>query len=264
MSSNIRTINSGQNNIVPAGASGAVVDHWSQVAAVAQPTLDMIVKLRPARDWLEDRRKNYRTVLINVDRAVEQVEDEEAKERLGIVPELAVLQDAAMLFDDAVSKAPPAGWFALALGAMLRGMPNAASIAADYTFNIVDMLVHGDVLDLGCQPAFSAPIFVCALRKVRSEQKFVPSAAEILEACQHYRKRFKELANDVETLMMVRENAEQVVSAVEIALKEPSPFDGALTAEEQAEYERALQQTILENKRAGYVYVEIPDEDLPF
>jgi hypothetical protein len=255
-SNNIRPL-TGKTVVVQRDAgNGAVVDHWAQVAAVTKPTFDMIVKLRPARDWLEDRRKNYRAVMIDFARSVQQVDDEEAKERLGIVPELAVLQEAARLFDDAVSKAPPAGWFALALGAMLRGMPNAAGVAADYTFNIVDMLVHGDVLDRGCQPAFSAPIFVCALRKVRRELKFVPSAAEILEACQHYRKRFKDLASDVETLIEVRENAEQVVNAVELALKE-SGLDW--TEEDEREYNR--------QKAAGLLKKHVPDgddSDVPF
>jgi hypothetical protein len=72
-----------------------------------------------------------------------------------------------------------------------------------------------------------------------------------------------DLAHDAEVLIMVRENAEQIVAAVEIALKAPGPFDGPpMTAEVRAEYEREGQQA--ENQRRGHVYADITDEDLPF
>jgi hypothetical protein len=208
--SNIRPINPSQNNIVPAAGAGSavVVDHWAQVIATAQPAFDAIVKLRPARDWLEDRRKHYREVLIDLDR----FNGDDARERLAVIPETAVLQEVAQLFDEAVRLSAPEPWFHLAIGAMLRGMPNAKGIAPDYSCIIVDMLLNDhETQERGCDPGFSAPIFISALRKVRRETEFVPSAAEILKACKEYRKRFRELGHEVEVLIEVRENAEKAL-----------------------------------------------------
>jgi hypothetical protein len=217
------------------------------------------VKLRPALDWLEDQQKRP-TVLIDLDRAVENVADEDAEARLAVIPEAAFLQEAAQLFDDAIHRSAPEPWYHLAIGATLRGMPNAKGIAPDYSCIIVDMLLHDhETRERGCEPDFSPAIFVCALRKMRRTTEFVPSPAEILKACQHYRKNFKELANDVETLIAVRENAEQVVNAVQLALADPDLF-GEWTEEDELECQKRLQQ----RKAEGYVYVDIPDEDLPF
>jgi hypothetical protein len=212
MSSNIRTTHPGQNNIVPGGGS-VVVDHWAQVVTVAQPTLAAVPKLRDAREWLA-KRKNYdpsfHRLMLNVN-GLDAFDEAEA--RLAIVPDMAFLQDAGKLFDGAVKKSAPEPWFHLAIGAMLRGMPNATNVAPDYSCTIVDMLLYDDDLwERGCEPGFSAPIFVSAIRKVRREQKFVPSAAEILEACKFYRKRFWELEGDCEWLIKVRANAEAVIS----------------------------------------------------
>jgi len=211
MSANLRPINAGQNNIATAGS--AIVDHWAQVVATAQPTFDAIMKLRPARDWLEDRRKNYQEVMIDLDRPFD---GDDARERLAVIPETAALQEAATLFDNAVRRSVPEGWFHLAIGAMLRGMPNAKGIAPDYSCVIVDMLLHDhETKERGCDPGFSAPIFISALRKVRRETEFVPSASEILKACGVTRKQFKELASDVATLIRVRENAEEALRIAE-------------------------------------------------
>jgi hypothetical protein len=55
-------------------------------------------------------------------------------------------------------------------------------------------------------------VFVCAIRQVRREEEFVPTAAKILKACQQQRKRFRELEGNVALLISVSENAEAVVS----------------------------------------------------
>ena len=95
--SNIRPL-TGQS-IIPAGGSSAVIDRFEQVFAVAKPTLDVAVKLRDARTWLADRQR-YPRVMIPLDRIVEEDEDG-AKARLAIIPEMAFLQEAARLFDGA-------------------------------------------------------------------------------------------------------------------------------------------------------------------
>jgi hypothetical protein len=196
MSNNIRLAT--PVSTVPAGASNGVVDHWAQVIAVAQPTLNMIVKVRQARDSLKaayangddytDRRNNYLEALIGLD----------------------WLQEAKQLFEDAACRSAPEPWFYLAIGAMLRGMPNAKGIAPDYSSIVVDMLLYDhETQERGCEPGFSAPIFISALRRVRRETEFVPSAAEILKACVLYRQQFRELAWEVESLIGDREELER-------------------------------------------------------
>ena len=58
-------------------------------------------------------------------------------------------------------------------------------------------------------------------------------------------------------MIPVRENTEPVVHAVEISLEE---WDHEWTDE----VERELQKHTQRLKAEGYVYVEIPDEELPF
>jgi hypothetical protein len=61
----------------------------------------------------------------------------------------------------------------------------------------------------------------------------------------------------VETLIGVRENAEQVVHAVEILLLND---DDGWTEEDEREFQKHRQEL----KAKGDVYVEIPDEEMPF
>jgi hypothetical protein len=214
MPNNIRPLPTGQN-IVTGGAtagSGAIVDRFAQVSAIAKPTLDAIPKLRDAREWLakwKNRDPSYFHLMLNVERYDEL---DEAEERLALVPDMTFLKQAGQLFDDAVRKSAPEPWFHLALGAMLAGMPNAKNVAPDYQFSVVDTLHDDEIWEKGCEPGFSAPVFVCAIRQVRREEEFVPTAAKILKACQQQRKRFRELEGNVALLISVSENAEAVVS----------------------------------------------------
>jgi hypothetical protein len=213
MSSNVRPI--AGKSIVQGGDGGSVVvDHWAQVVSVAQPTLNAIPKLRESREWLaawKNRDPGYIHLMLNLERYDEFAE---AEARIARVPDMAFLRDAGRLFDDAVRKSAPEPWLHLALGTMLAGMPNATNVAVDYSISIVDTLMHDDeeIWEKDCEPGFSAPIFVSAIRKVRREQKFVPSAAEIFEACKIYRKRFRELEGNANLLISVRENAEAVLN----------------------------------------------------
>jgi hypothetical protein len=207
MPNNIRPATPGQN-IVPAATGSAVVNRWAQVIEVAQPTLDAIPRLRDARDWLvhwKNRDPGFNRLMLDPNGIIDE---DEANDRLALLPEMAVLQDAAELFGNAVRKAAPEPWFFLAIGAMLLSMPNAKNVAPDYSIAIIDMLVHDhESWERDCQPGFSAPVFISALRQVRRETQFVPSAAEILEACKAHRKRFRQLESDVMLLIHVRENA---------------------------------------------------------
>jgi hypothetical protein len=241
MSTNIRPISTGQ--IVTGGS--AVVDRFEQVFAVAKPTLDAALKLRDARTWLADRQR-YPSVMIDLDLVVEEDEDE-AKARLAIIPETAVLQEAAQLFDDAVRKSAPEAWFHLVLGTMLASMPNAKNVSPDYQFGIVDMLLRDEESwEKDCAPGFSAPIFVCAIRQIRREEEFVPSAAKLLKACKEHRRRFRQLGDEVAVLIGVRENAEETLRV----------WDFEWTEEDELER--------LKNRQKGCARDEYDDEDVPF
>jgi hypothetical protein len=190
---------------------------------VARPTLDAVLKLREARTWLADRQR-YPRVMIDLHQ-VDEEDEEDAKARLAIIPEVAVLQDAARLFDKAVRKSAPEAWYHLALGTMLAAMPNAKNVATDYQFGIVDMILRDEESwEKDCEPGFSAPVFVCAIRQVRREEEFVPSAAKILKACQEHRKRFKKLGVEVEVFIAVRENAEKALIPIEYDDDDIVPF----------------------------------------
>ena len=194
---------------VATGTPTAVVDRFAQVFAVAKPTLDAALKLREARTWLTDRQR-FPRIMIDLDR-VDDADEVEAKAKLALIPEIPVLQEAAQLFDDAVRKAAPEPWYHLVLGTMLAAMPNAKNVAPDYQFGIVDMLLHDEESwEKGCEPGFSAPVFVQAIRQVRREEEFVPTAAKILKACKEQRQRFRQLASEVEILIKVRENAKMI------------------------------------------------------
>jgi hypothetical protein len=213
MANNIRPLPTGQN----IQGAGGVVDRFAQVSAVAKPTFDAALQLRDARAWLtkwKNRDPSFNRLLLNVERCDEL---DEAEARLVVIPDMAFLQQAGQLFDDAEHKSAPEPWFHLALGAMLASMPNAKNVAPDYQFGVVDMLVRDEeVWEKGCEPGFSAPVFVRAIRQVRREDEFVPAAAKILKACQQNRRHFRELGFNVTLLMQVRENAERVVSEWEI------------------------------------------------
>lgn len=242
---NIIPINPGKGAIVD-GAGSAGIDNWGAIVEKARPTLDLIPKLDESRDWLAEWKTHdpgyYRLML------KQRFEDvAEAEARIALVPDMAFLQQAARLFDDAVKKAAPDEMFYhMALAAMLKRIANAASVdPTEYSFGVVDVILHDpEVRERDCEAGFSPPIFLSAIRKVRREKsgKFVPSEFEILDACQHYRKQFRELGNCVTILMQVRQNAEQVIS------------ENGWSAEDDADY--------LRQKAAGLF--DGDNSDVPF
>jgi hypothetical protein len=125
----------------------------------------------------------------------------------------------------AVRKSAPQPWYHVALGTMLASMPNAKNVAPDYQFTVVDVIMYdGESFEKGCQPGFSAPVFVSAIRKVLSEEEFVPTAAKLLKACLAQRQRFRLLASEVEVLIQVRENAEKALIPIEYSEEDLIPF----------------------------------------
>ena len=200
------------SQLTPAGGGHTIIDQFEQVSAIAKPTLDATIKLRDARIWLTEQRKQPGTLYFVTERTIMEYDGDEIMARLALIPEVAFLQNALALFDDAVRKAAPAPWYFLALSAMLAAMPNATNVTADYQFSIVDMILHDEeAWARDCEPGFSPAVFTCAIRQLRRENRFVPSAAEFLEACQDQRNRFRQLASDTETLKRVRENAEEAL-----------------------------------------------------
>ena len=213
---------SGGQNLTP---SAAIKDHFALAIKPAQETLDAVLKLIPARTWLDEWKNHdpsYRRILLT-DRT--GVEFGDAEERLALVPDLAFLQRAAQLVADAEHKPAPEAWVHLVIGSMLAQMPNSKNVAPDYQFGIVDMVMNNeDIWARRYAPGFSAPVLVLAVREARRKSDFVPAGATILEACQRHRKRFCELAGVVTLLTQVRENAELYIrQAVEAGVDPLTP-----------------------------------------
>jgi hypothetical protein len=190
MSTDIRLAS--QNNVTNVG--GAIVNRWAQVVEIAQPTIDAFVRLRDSRQQWDD------------------LADYSPKAQLAVLPDKQWLEQAAQLFDDAVRKSAPEPLYHLALGTMLASIPSAKNVPADYQFAVVDMILHDhDTWEKGCEPGFSVPVFVCAIREARrsDEKDFVPGAAKILNCCLSNRKRFRQASVGLQALASLRHNAEQ-------------------------------------------------------
>jgi hypothetical protein len=235
MSTSVRRLATPINTTtVPAASNSAVVDHWGQVIAVAQPTFDMMAKLRDVRGPLKDaevatirawRHRHFGDSVGGDDHDDDEVDDHDDDEvddhddyevvrqnYLHALVALDWLPEAKQLFEAAACRSAPEAWYYLAIGAMLRGMPNAKGVAPEYSSIVVDMLLYDhDTQEPGCEPGYSAPIFISALRKVRRDTEFVPSAAEILKACVLYRKQFSDLADEVRGLIGERERIEKQI-----------------------------------------------------
>jgi hypothetical protein len=112
---------------------------------------------------------------------------------------------------------------------MLAAAPNSGKIPVDYTFGLVDSIMHDEELHKGYDElGFSFAVVALAVREVRRECKYIPTAQEVLQACQKHCRAFRDLGYDVEMLMRVRKNAELViVKAAEedemCGLNEPIP-----------------------------------------
>ena len=179
MSTELRLAN--QNNV--ANVDDRIVNRWAQVVEVAQPTIDAFVKLRISRQKCED------------------LADYSAEAQLAVLPDKRWFEQAAQLFDDAVRKSAPEPLYHLALGTMLASIPSAKNVAPAYQFAVVDMLLHDhDAWEKGCEPGFSAPVLVSAIREARrsDEKDFVPGAAKILNCCLSNRKRFRQAGVDLQ------------------------------------------------------------------
>lgn len=200
------------NTVVPinGGQVVAPIDHFALAFAPARPTLDALAKLRKVRTYLAERerydpKRNY------------AFGDLSPTELLALLPDAATLQHAKQLFEEAQHVPAPEEWYFLALGAMLAAMPNSGKVPVDYTFGLVNSILNDDDLHRGYREmGFSFAVVVLAIREVRRECKFVPSAQEVLEACQKHRRAFRDLIVDLEVMISVREHAE-------VALQPPKP-----------------------------------------
>lgn len=180
----------------------------------AKPTTDALTKLRPARNWLADwqKRDGRQSCMLNLEKYHPCQLVDEAKSRLAIVPDTTVLEEARQLFRDAEHVAAPAGWYMLALNAMLAGAPNTKSVAPAYAFAIVDSILYDEEIQDGYGPGFSCPVVVGALRELRREMEFIPTAADVLQACRLHRRQFVEHQHIADVLIEVRRNAEEVIA----------------------------------------------------
>jgi hypothetical protein len=196
MSTDLRLAN--QNNV--ANVSDRIVNRWAQVVERTKPTNDAIVKLRISRQKWDD------------------LDDYSPKAQLAVLPDKQWIEQAAQLIDDAVRKSAPEGFYYLALGAMLEQIQSAKNVTPAYQFGVVDMVLHDhDAWERGCEPGFSAPVFIAALREARrsDEKDFAPGAARVLNCCLSNRKRFRQAGVDLQGLASLRHNAEQELAELQ-------------------------------------------------
>jgi hypothetical protein len=126
------------------------------------------------------------------------------------VPETGLLEKAKQLFHDAERVPAPPAWYGLAFGTMLAGAPNAKNVPPAYTFGLIDSILYDEELQERYGPGFSCPVVVCAIRQLRRDTSFIPTPAEVLEACRQHRRKFRDLQWTVDVLMRVRQNAEEL------------------------------------------------------
>lgn len=206
-------------DLLPIGnqvAHRATIEDQVRIAfAPAKPTTDALSKLLPARNWLAEQQKRERYeryLLLDLENHYPCELLDEAKARLVTVPEMTVLENAKRLFHDAENTPAPWGWYALAFNAMLAAAPNTKNVAPAYVFGLIDAFQHDEELWEGYRPGFSCAVVVVALRQLRRDTNFIPTPAEVFQACLRHRRRFRDLQWTTDTLLQVRQNAEEVVA----------------------------------------------------
>lgn len=197
--------------------SAPIEDRFALAFAPAKPTFDALAKLRKVRNHLAERRR------YDPNCKSHPFGHLAASERLGFLPDAATLAQARHLFHEAEHIPAPEEWLHLAFGAMLAAAPNSGRVPVDYQFGLVDLILNDEELHRGYDElGFSMPVVVLAIREVRRECKYVPSAQELLEACQKHRRAFRDLAFDVDVMIEVRDLAELALAPSRTPAREPS------------------------------------------
>lgn len=180
-------------------AAGGFEDRFALTVAPARPVLDAMAKLRKARDFLAGGG------------TLDALTDAEL---LALLPETEILQQAKELFRDAECVPAPEEFLYLAFSVMLAAAPNSGKVAVEYTIGLVDSVMHDEELHRGYDElGFSFAVVALAIRQLRRQCRFVPSAQEVLDACDTQRRSFRKLAFDVDVMISQRQHAEEAMNA---------------------------------------------------
>jgi hypothetical protein len=147
---------------------------------------------------------------------------EEARERFETIPPDATLYGSIRLFKAAMIERAPEAWLHAAIGLMLDGQPGAEFLPASYRHGIIDSIINDDVL-----PPFSCAALIMAIRDLRRNIEGVPSPATFIKACTQNRSGFRRLIDLTEKLIVVRQNAEDVLiklGEVKVEGNQDDPF----------------------------------------
>jgi len=158
-----------RSNVAIAGAPTALAllpgeDHFATVAKIAQPTLDAIVELRKALNWLDRKRQSAKLF-----------DPADVEDLLSLIPTEDRLRQIKRLFREAEHEPALESWVNLTIGVMLQSIPEAADVPDAYRLGIVDSAFRDPDI-WGADPGFSSSVIVRAIRECRRHQG-VPSSA---------------------------------------------------------------------------------------
>jgi len=168
----------------------------------AQRTLNALVDLRPAFQWLADRRQSGGP-LFEVKCAGDLIE---------LIPAGDHLASAGILFRDAVENAAPESWVHAAVGLALDSEPESANASDAVRFAIVDALYRDPETWQQHGPGVSAAVLVRAIRESRRLYDRL-SPHRLIGLCQKHRREFAALIDDISDLMDVRWAAEDTLES---------------------------------------------------
>jgi hypothetical protein len=191
-----------RSNVAIAGAPTALAllpgeDHFATVAKIAQPTLDAIVELRKALNWLDRKRQSAKLF-----------DPADVEDLLSLIPTEDRLRQIKRLFREAEHEPALESWVNLTIGVMLQSIPEAADVPDAYRLGIVDSAFRDPDISGAYDPGFSSSVIVRAIRECRRHQG-VPSSGRFLELCSKLRRWFKLRCKDIDELIALRDEAEK-------------------------------------------------------
>jgi hypothetical protein len=195
----------------------------SEVITDAAGTADNAFKLvfAPAKLTLDTARR-MKPLLRSVEKGFSKLNEkdagkyrDEAIERYNAIPDMLVLSEAGLLFEEAEFRPASEEWLHAAIGViMLDAMPNAKNVSPIYRESLVDAILFDEEAWGGrYRTGFSVAVVTEAIREVRRTCEFVPSQATFLKFCAQHRAQFENWQLCITRLEEMKENAEDILFA---------------------------------------------------
>jgi hypothetical protein len=204
------------------GATGAAIiptvvgaeDQFEIAFQPARPVLDAVVELWKPLLWLNQNCQPPRRLpVLDLRRANEHRDT--AVERCQLIPQDPELYVVSKLFEEAECKPAPETWFHIAIGLMLQSLPAAATVSDTYRCGLADSVYRDPEIWGRYSPGFSAPVVVRSIREARRQSSDLPpSPGTFLAMCSKHRDQFRRWRADIDTLVEIRQNAEDVLIAL--------------------------------------------------